>query len=243
MDSSNSFSSIISSFQVCTRSLVSSFSVMSGEGLPPVNPEVAAPTVGVAPGEAPQSQVPDPANPTAEAPEILPENRDQAAVSDEVGFQVLEAELSSLKKAMLEVTAVDSAAVNIHKISSVDDLDEGEVAKAQLKVLLGIQSVVTRQYKTQQNSLTAQMVASRMAETCSQILGYYLKSVEKELRVWIGPEHFGEDGDHLGQVWGLFQHFGRYVAGHVCQPKSDWQPGRCASSVCGSRNHGSERDP
>ena len=42
--------------------------------------------------------------------------------------------------------------------------------------------MVTRQYKTQQNALTAQMVASRMAETCSQFLGYHLKSVEKEVR-------------------------------------------------------------
>ena len=84
---------------------------------------------------------------------------------------------------MLEVTAVDSEALNIHKISSVDDLDEGDVAKAQLKVLLGIQSVVTRQYKAQQNALTAQMVASRMAETCSQILGYHLKSMETVMKI------------------------------------------------------------
>ena len=41
---------------------------------------------------------------------------------------------------MLEVTAVDSTAVNIHKISSVDDIDAEDVAKAQLKVLLGIQT-------------------------------------------------------------------------------------------------------
>ena len=165
MNFSNSLSSIISSFQVCTRSLVSSFSVMSGDGLAPVNPEVVAAV-----------------NPVAEAPEILPENRDQAAASDEVGFQVLEAELNSLKKAMLEVTAVDSEALNIHKISSVDDLDEEDVAKAQLKVPLGIQSVVTRQYKTQQNALTAQMVASRTAENCSQILGYHLKSMEAVMK-------------------------------------------------------------
>ena len=54
-----------------------------------------------------------------------------------MGLQVLEAELSSPKKVMLEVTAVDSTAVNIHKISSVDDIDAEDVAKAQLKVLLG----------------------------------------------------------------------------------------------------------
>ena len=130
-------------------------------------------------------------NPTAETPEGLPETHGQAVVADEVGLQVLEAELSSLKKALLEATAVDSAAVNIHKISSVDDIDAEDVAKAQLKVLLRIQSVVTRQYKTQQNALTAQMVASRMAETCSQILGYHLKSVEKE--VWALTTHVASD--------------------------------------------------
>ena len=44
MNFSNSFSSIISSVQVCTCSLVSSFSVMAAEGVAPVNLEVTAPS-------------------------------------------------------------------------------------------------------------------------------------------------------------------------------------------------------
>ena len=50
----NSVSSIISSFQVCIRVLASSsLSVMAGEGVAPVNPEITVPVVPTQPGGTP----------------------------------------------------------------------------------------------------------------------------------------------------------------------------------------------
>ena len=66
---------------------------------------------------------------------------------------------------MLEVTALEEADVPTHDVPSVDDVED--VAKAQLKVLLGNQSVVALQYKTQQNALKSQMISTRIVETCS----------------------------------------------------------------------------
>ena len=75
---------------------------------------------------------------------------------------------------------MDEMDVPTHDIPSVDDVED--VAKAQLKVLLGIQSVVALQYRTQQYTLKSQMISTRMVETCSQILTYHVKAVEKEVK-------------------------------------------------------------
>ena len=107
----------------------------------------------------------DQQHPPADPPTEL---RETAIGAEDVDLQVLEAELRSLKSAMLEVTAVDETDVATHDVPSIDDVED--VAKAQLKVLLGIQSVVTLQYKTQQNALKSQMISTRTVETCSQPL-------------------------------------------------------------------------
>ena len=140
----------------------------------PVAP-VAAPTAPIAP-EITGTGI-DQQHPPADPPTELCET---AIGAEGVGLQVLEAELGSLKSAMLEVTAVDETDVPPHDVPSIDDVED--VAKAHLKVLLGIQSVVTLQYKTQQNALKSQMISTRMVETCSQILTFHVKAVEKEVR-------------------------------------------------------------
>ena len=119
----------------------------------------------------------DQQRPSADPP---PEIREPVIGAEEVGLQVLEAEVKSLKSAMLEVTAVDETDVPTHDVPSIDEVED--VAKAQLKLLLGIQSAVTLQYKTQQNALKSHMISTRMVETCSQILTYHVKAVEKEVR-------------------------------------------------------------
>ena len=116
----------------------------------PVAP-AAAPTAPIAPEIAGNGI--DQQHPPADPPTEL---RETAIGAEGVGLQVLEAELGSLKSAMLEVTAVDETDVPTNDVPSIDDVED--VAKAQLKVLLGIQRVVTLQYKTQQNALKSQMI-------------------------------------------------------------------------------------
>ena len=111
---------------------------------------VAAPTAPSVP-ELTGPEI-DQQHPPADPPMEL---RETAIGAEDVGLQVLKAELRSLKSAMLEVTAVDETDVPTHDIPSIDDVED--VAKAQLKVLLGIQSVVT-----QQDALKSQMISTRM---------------------------------------------------------------------------------
>ncbi len=159
MTSSNSRSLIV--FLDCFPQLSSKFEIMADASMAvapvaPIEPELTGP-------EAEQL------HPRAETPEPV--------FAGDVGLQVLEAELGSLKKAMLEVTAVEEADVPTHDVP-VDDVED--VAKAQLKLLLGIQGVVKLQYKTQQNALKSQMISARVVETCSQ---FHIKAVEKEVQV------------------------------------------------------------
>ena len=131
MNFSNSFSSIISSLPVCTRSSISSFSVMSGEGLPPVNPEVAAPTVGVVPGEVLPSQVP---------------------VVDEVSL--LEVELQSLQTAMLDAAKLREVKGEVTILEDVTESDDPTgLAKQQLKVMTSLHNICAKQFFAHETSL------------------------------------------------------------------------------------------
>ena len=91
-----------------------------------------------------------------------------AETVEDVNLRVLEAELNSLNSAMLEVTALAETDLPIHDIPSVDAVED--VAKAQLQVLLGIQSMVTLQHKTQQKAMKSHMLSTRVVETCAKIL-------------------------------------------------------------------------
>ena len=109
---SNSFSSIISSFQVCTCSLASSVSVMAAEGVAPVNPEVTVPVVPTQPGGAPPNQ---------------------ATVVNEVA--VMEAELQSYQSAMLEAARLKKVKEPVTLLEDQVESDDPTVlAKQQLKV-------------------------------------------------------------------------------------------------------------
>ena len=163
MDFSNSFSSIISSFQVCTCSLVFSFSVMSGDGLTPVapmNPEVTVPTTGTAPGEA------------------LP---NQDAVVDE--FSVFEAELQSLQAASLEAARLKKVKGEVTLLEDDTESDDPTVlAKQQFKVMTSLHNICAKQFFAHETSLKSQMVATKVQETSTRLLLHRLGMVHAELQ-------------------------------------------------------------
>ena len=119
-------------------------------------------------------------NPPAAPSPTLPEPMIVAETGEDVGLRVLEAELNSLKSAMLEVTAVDETELPIHDIPSVDAVED--VAKAQLNVLLGIQSMVTLQHKTQQKAMKSHMLSARVVETCTKILSHHVNAMEGQMK-------------------------------------------------------------
>ena len=133
---------------------------MSGEGLPPVNPEVAAPTVGAAPGEALPSQVP---------------------VVDEVS--VLEVELQSLQMAMLDAAKLKGVKGEVTILEDVTESDDPTVlAKQQLKVISSLHNICAKQFFAHETSLKSQMLARNVHETCTRLLLHRLGMVHFELQ-------------------------------------------------------------
>ena len=120
----NSSSSIISSFQVGTRSFPSFVSVMAGEGASPMNPEQVAPTEApnVTAPPAGTTPVPDQVNPFAEI--------------------MAKAEKQSLEKTLNELlTVVASEKATIPKDlqvtdEEIDNMGPEEVSKLSCKCLV-----------------------------------------------------------------------------------------------------------
>ena len=118
----NSFSSIISSFQVCIRVLASSssLSVMAGEGVAPVNPEITVPVVPTQPGGTP------------------PVTNDLA---------VMEAELMTYRAAMLEAAQLKKVKTPPALLEDQEESDDPIVlAKQQLKVMTSLHNVCVNQF-------------------------------------------------------------------------------------------------
>ena len=118
----NSFSSIISSFQVCIRVLASSssLSVMAGDGVAPVNPEITVPVVPTQPGGTP------------------PVTNDLA---------VMEAELMTYRAAMLEAAQLKKVKTPPTLLEDQEESDDPIVlAKQQLKVMTSLHNVCVNQF-------------------------------------------------------------------------------------------------
>ena len=114
-------------------------------------------------------------------------------------LSVLEAELKSYQAAMIEVTSMKEVKEKEGEVAilpQMGDVEPGDVAKSQLQVLVNIQNVAARQLYAQEASLKAQMIASKMMDTCIQIMGHRVKAVEAEMKDLAG--HMAKDVD-LGQ--------------------------------------------
>ena len=112
---------------------------------------------------------------------------------------VLEAELKSYQAAMIEVTSMKEIKEKEGEVAifpQMGDVEPEDVAKSQLQVLVNIQNVAARQLYAQGASLKAQMIASKMMDTCTQIMGHRVKAVEAEMKDLSG--HMATDVD-LGQ--------------------------------------------
>ena len=152
----NSFSSIISSVQVCTCSPASSVSVMAGEDVAPVNPEVSVPVVPTQPGETPP-------------------------VVKEVA--VMEAELQSYQTAMLEAARLKKAKEPVTLLEDQEESDDPTVlAKQQLKVMTSLHNICVNQFFAHETSLKAQMVATKVQGTCTNLLLHRLGLVQHEVQ-------------------------------------------------------------
>ena len=100
-------------------------------------------------------------------------------------LSVLEAELKSYQAAMIEVTSMKEIKEKEGEVAilpQMGDVEPGDVAKSQLQVLVNIQNVAARQLYAQEASLKAQMIASKMMATCTQIMGHRVKAVEAETK-------------------------------------------------------------
>ena len=153
----NSFSSIISSFQVCIRILASSsLSVMAGEGVAPVNPEITVPVVPTQPGGTP------------------PVTNDLA---------VMEAELMTYRAAMLEAAQLKKVKTPPALLEDQEESDDPIVlAKQQLKVMTSLHNVCVNQFFAHETSLKAQMVETKAQETCTNLLLHRLGLVQHEVQ-------------------------------------------------------------
>ena len=114
-------------------------------------------------------------------------------------LSVLEAEMKSYQAAMIKVTSMKEIKEKEGEVAilpQMGDVEPGDVAKSQLQVLVNIQNVAARQLYAQEASLKAQMIASKMKDTCIQIMGHRVKAVEAEMKDLSG--HVAKDVD-LGQ--------------------------------------------
>ena len=136
---------------------------------------------------APIATAPEAEHPPATLPQVVSE------------LSVLEAELKSYQAAMIEVTSMKEIKEKEGEVAilpQMGDVEPEDVAKSQLKVLVNIQNVAARQLYAQEASLKAQMIPSKMMDTCTQIMGHRVKAVEAEMKDLSG--HMAKDVD-LGQ--------------------------------------------
>ena len=180
----NSFSSIISSFQARTCSLASSVSVMAGEFVAPVNPEVTVPVVPTQPGGTPP-------------------------MVDNVA--VMEAELMTYRAAMLEAAQLKKVKDPVSLLEDQEESDDPTVlAKQQLKVMTSLHNVCVKQFFAHETALKAQMVETKVQETCTNLLLHRLGMVQQEVKRL--ADHMEKDLDlgasTLGRVQESIQGFG-----------------------------------
>ena len=132
----NSVSSIISSFQVCIRVLASSsLSVMAGEGVAPVNPEITVPVVPTQPGGTPP-------------------------VTNDLGCYGGRAHDLSCRH--VGGSSVEESENSPALLEDQEESDDPIVlAKQQLKVMTSLHNVCVNQFFAHETSLKAQMVETK----------------------------------------------------------------------------------
>ena len=129
---------------------------MAGEGVAPVNPEITVPVVPTQPGGTPP-------------------------VVDEVA--VMEAELQSYRAAMLEAAQLKKVKYPVTLLEDQEESDDPTVlAKQQLKVMASLHNVCVNQFFAHETSLKAQMVATKVQETCTNLLLHRLGLVQHEVQ-------------------------------------------------------------
>ena len=129
---------------------------MAGEGVAPVNPEITVPVVPTQPGGTPP-------------------------VVDEVA--VTEAELQSYRAAMLEAAQLKKVKNPVTLLEDQEESDDPTVlAKQQLKVMTSLHNVCVNQFFAHETSLKAQMVATKVQETCTNLLLHRLGLVQHEVQ-------------------------------------------------------------
>ena len=160
-----------------------------------------APVAPVAPTEPEvtgtcNEQQPPPAVGTTPPP-LLPEPMTAVEKLENMELKVLQAELESLKTAMTGAMIDGESALPTHEMSesAVNDLEE-DVAKAQLRVLLGMQAMMVESYQAQRKSLQVTMLSARVTETCTKLMSHHFVCMENQLKCL--SKYIAKDVD-LGQ--------------------------------------------
>ena len=129
---------------------------MAGEGVAPVNPEITVPLVPTQPGGTPP-------------------------VVDDVA--VMEAELLTYRAAMLEAAQLKKVKTPVTLLEDQEESDDPIVlAKQQLKVMTSLHNVCVNQFFAHETSLKAQMVETKVQETCTNLLLHRLGLVQHEVK-------------------------------------------------------------
>ena len=186
----NSSSSIISSFQVGTRSFPSFVSVMAGEGASPMNPEQVAPTEApnVTAPPAGTTPVPDQVNPFAEI--------------------MAKAEKQSLEKTLNELlTVVASEKATIPKDlqvtdEEIDNMGPEEVSKLSCKCLVRSQTYLYGQVASNRGSLQLIVVAVKFLQAMAAQMEVTFENVKDNIK--IGTEGVDSSLTAFAEAFGNF---------------------------------------
>ena len=98
-------------------------------------------------------------------------------------LKILQAELESLKTAMTGAMIAERTPPT-HEWSepAVNEMEEDGVAKAQLRVLLGMEAMMAESYQAQRKSLQVSMLSTKVIETCIKLLSHHVNCMEGQLK-------------------------------------------------------------
>ena len=98
-------------------------------------------------------------------------------------LKILQVELESLKTAMTGAMIAESTPPT-HELSesAVNEMEEDGVAKAQHRVLLGMQAMMVESYQAQRKSLPVSMLSTKVIETCIKLLSHHVNCMEGQLK-------------------------------------------------------------
>ena len=66
--------------------------------------------------------------------------------------------------------------------AAVNEMEEDGVAKAQLRILLGMQAMMVESYQAQRKSLQVSMLSTKVIETCTKLLSHHVNCMEGQLK-------------------------------------------------------------